>query len=248
MQQFEAATTAHAVLTREGKIVAADAILRSWLGERTIAELLPELGQLTSQHTSPINLLRVDQPPTAAILTLTEIEGELGALLLLRIELAPQEAALYHDAVTGLPDRRALESQRERWQSEAKTETISHAVLFMDLDNFKQINDQHGHATGDKVLRVLAERWQQALRHGDLIVRYGGDEFVALLRGINSAPAAKPIVERLQKITEQPLEMDGQSLHVQVTIGLALASNGSVSLEHLVAEADRAMYAAKRNQ
>jgi diguanylate cyclase (GGDEF)-like protein len=246
MQQT--ATTANAVLTREGKIVAADAVFKSWLGERTIAELLPELGQLTFQHISPINLLRVDQPPTTAILTLTEIEGELGELLLLRIELVPAKEVMYRDPVTGLPDRRALESQRERWQSETKTVTVSHAVLFMDLDNFKQINDQHGHATGDKVLRVLAERWQQALRHGDLIVRYGGDEFVALLRGINSAAAAKPIVGRLQKITQQPLEMDGQSLHVQVTIGLALASNVSVSLEHLVAEADRAMYAAKRNQ
>jgi diguanylate cyclase (GGDEF)-like protein len=246
MQQT--ATTANAVLTREGKIVAADAVFRLWLGERTMAELLPELGQITSEHILSTNLHRVDQPPAAAMLTLTEIDGEVGELLLLRIELAPPEPAWYRDPVTGLPDRRALESQRERWQSETKTEVISHAVLFIDLNDFKQINDQHGHAMGDKVLRVLAERWQQALRHGDLIVRYGGDEFVALLRGTGSIAAAKPIVGRLQKITQQPLEMDGQSLHVQVTIGLALASDMSVSLEHLVAEADQAMYAAKGNR
>jgi diguanylate cyclase (GGDEF)-like protein len=246
MQQT--AITANAVLTREGKIVAADAVFRSWLGERTIVELLPELGRITSKYVSSVNLHRDDQPPTTALLTVTEIDGELGELLLMRIELAPPEPAWYRDPVTGLPDRRALESQRECWQNETKTETISHAVLFMDLDDFKQINDQHGHAMGDKVLRVLAERWQQALRHGDLIVRYGGDEFVALLRGISSAAAAKPIVERIQTATEQPMELDGQSLHVQVTIGMALAINASVSLENLVAEADRAMYAAKENR
>jgi diguanylate cyclase (GGDEF)-like protein len=183
----------------------------------------------------------------SASISVSEINGELGELLLLQIDIAPSTGAVYRDTVTGIPDRRALEWQRQYWRHESKTDAIPHALLFMDLVGFKQINDQHGHALGDKVLQSLSERWQHSLRHGDLIVRYGGDEFVVLLRGIGTAKATRPIIERLERVTEQPLEFGSQTLQLQVTIGLALANDLSVSLEQLLAQADQSMYAAKRS-
>lgn len=248
MQQTETATTANGILNRTGKLVALDSVLRSWLGDRELVELLPALSDVGPRQFLQTALHRVAESPCMANLVITQIDGELGELMLLRIDIASPVSALHLDAVTGLPDRRALESQRQLWQTEAKTDAIPHALLFMDLVGFKQINDQHGHALGDKVLQALAERWQHSLRHGDLIVRYGGDEFVVLLRGVDSRKSAQPIIERLQKVTEKPLEIDGQLLQGKVTIGLALASDLSVDLETLLAVADQAMYAAKREE
>jgi diguanylate cyclase (GGDEF)-like protein len=247
MQQFENATTGHGVLTRAGKLVAADRVLRSWLGGREFSEMLPELSDVASKEVLQTVLARVDKAPISASISVSEIDGELGELLLVQIDIFPPESAHYRDPVTGLPDRRALEWQRQSWRHESKTEAVPHALLFMDLVGFKHINDQHGHALGDKVLQALAERWQHSLRHGDLIVRYGGDEFVVLLRGIGTAKAAQPIIERLQKITEQPLQLQDKLLRVEVTIGLSLADDLSVSIEALLAEADKTMYAAKRS-
>jgi diguanylate cyclase (GGDEF)-like protein len=246
VQQTNTPTTANGILSRNGKLVAADPVLQSWLGDRELSEVLPELDAVEPRQVLQTTLHRIAESPCKANLFITQLDGELGELLLLRIDTAPAKSALYLDAVTGLPDRRALESQRQLWRNEAKTDAIPHALLFMDLVGFKQINDQHGHVLGDKVLQTLAERWQRSLRHGDLIVRYGGDEFVALLRGVDSAKSAKPIIERLKKITEQPLELEARLLEVKVTIGLALASDLSVELELLLAEADQSMYAAKR--
>lgn len=153
--------------------------------------------------------------------------------------------AEFRDAVTCLPDRRALELQRVRWQRETPAKQVPHALLFMDLDNFKKVNDSHGHATGDKVLAVLAKRWQKSLRGRDLIVRYGGDEFVVLLAGICSAKEVQPVIERLLSATAEPIDVDGRMLIVSATIGLALADDVMVSLDELLSAADHAMYAAK---
>jgi diguanylate cyclase (GGDEF)-like protein len=153
---------------------------------------------------------------------------------------------LHRDALTRLPDRRALALHYANWQRLAAGHDFSFAVLFIDIDQFKPINDQHGHATGDQVLVELAARWQSTLRAGDLLVRYGGDEFVALLAQLEHRQQAEHVMARLTAATAPSIEIEELSLKLDLTIGAALSGPPPHDLEQLIAAADRDMYAAKR--
>jgi diguanylate cyclase (GGDEF)-like protein len=233
----------------KGQFVATDSRLMKWIDGGTLRELLPDVDLQSSGDTVEVQtkLCRANTHPVLAMVEFTSLLGEDQAWRLLRIQILSERGidAEYRDAVTGLPDRRALEPQRVRWQPESSTNQVPHALLFIDLDNFKLVNDSHGHATGDKVLAILAKRWQKSLRGGDLLVRYGGDEFVVLLGGISSENEARPVMDRLLSVAAQPIDVDGLMLTVSATIGLALADEVTVSLEELLTTADQAMYAAK---
>lgn len=243
-------TVANGVLDRStGQFVARDAVLAMWLGDRLLNSLLPDL-QLNLTGGSMVEHTRLccfEKEPELATVEITPLEAEGQDWSLLRIELSPISGNEYHDVVTDLPDRRALESHRARWRREYPHGKFHHAVLFLDLNNFKQINDGLGHAVGDQVLLTLAGRWKQSLRGKDLIVRYGGDEFVALIAGVRSLQEAQPIVDRLRRVTAEAIEIGRRSIEIGVTIGVALADSLETPLEDLLAAADTAMYAAKRS-
>jgi diguanylate cyclase (GGDEF)-like protein len=121
-------------------------------------------------------------------------------------------------------------------------------VLFLDLDDFKQVNDAHGHAAGDLALSELAERWRNAVRDGDLVTRYGGDEFVILLKNVADRDAVETIIERLRAATMAPITLAGRAIIFSATVGIALSDAGQGPIERLIVAADEDMYARKRQR
>jgi diguanylate cyclase (GGDEF)-like protein/PAS domain S-box-containing protein len=170
-----------------------------------------------------------------------------GALARFRGEERIRHQAL-HDGVTGLANRTLLEDRLRHALTSARRHNRRLAVLFLDINNFKWINDSLGHALGDQVLKAVAERLQGALRAEDTLARFGGDEFVVLLPEIEDDDAWKPIVERITSSLESPLDVNGRQIVTTVSIGIALGGAGLhlKDAQALIRDADLAMYAAKQ--
>jgi two-component system CheB/CheR fusion protein len=151
-----------------------------------------------------------------------------------------------HDAITQLPDRGRFEQQLQLlWSQSRPPQRRPLAVLFLDLDNFKLINDRWGHQVGDEALRQVAHRLRAALRTDDFLARYGGDEFVALLAGWHRPEDLRPVVQRLHTALSSPLRLSDQSVLVTASIGIAYSTDDHGSADMLLRAADRAMYASK---
>jgi diguanylate cyclase (GGDEF)-like protein len=171
------------------------------------------------------------------------LESHDGSLALVILHPSEQEPA--PDALTGLPDRRAIVRRLAAWQN-ASQRRLSYAVLFIDLDNFKQINDDYGHAVGDQVLAAVADRLARCVREDDLAVRYGGDEFVVLLKDLQRRQDVAPVVERIRRCIAEPINVDSRPFQVNLTVGVALVADFDVTIEEAIRAADRDMYAQKR--
>ena len=153
-----------------------------------------------------------------------------------------------HDALTGLPNRLLFTQKLETAVSEAAASGEQLAVLFVDLDRFKQINDQYGHAVGDRVLASVARRIKLVLSDGDMVARLGGDEFIVLLRGTPSTDAAPTIAGDIIRALNDRLLIDGQSMLVGASIGISHYPADGTSAAALLLNADAAMYAAKSGE
>ena len=153
----------------------------------------------------------------------------------------------FHDALTQLPNRRLFEDRLEQAIREASRRRQMLALLLIDLDGFKQINDGYGHAAGDVVLKSIAERLRQAVRECDTAARLGGDEFVILLGEASSPEAALQVAEKIQQSILLPVMLGEDALHVGACIGIALYPRHGISGPELLAQADAAMYRGKHN-
>jgi diguanylate cyclase (GGDEF)-like protein len=151
------------------------------------------------------------------------------------------------DPLTGLPDREFLSARLAKLFAGERAADRHFAVIFLDLDNFKQVNDEFGHLIGDGVLHEAARKIAGCLRDGDPLVRYGGDEFVALIHGVTTAHEVVPVVGRVHLALSSPIAIPGGEVSLSLSAGIALASEACSSPEELLAAADRAMYAAKRS-
>ncbi len=153
----------------------------------------------------------------------------------------------YHDPLTKLANRLLFHDRLEHSMLRAKRLISRIAILFIDLDRFKYINDSLGHDAGDRVLCVVAERLQGQVREADTLARLGGDEFVIILEQLKKTEDLSRFVKKLMKELEQPILIAEQKLHVTASIGLSIYPENGVNADSLMSAADIAMYQAKKN-
>lgn len=153
---------------------------------------------------------------------------------------------VYHDSLTRLPNRALLQDRTEQALAQAARGGGQAALLFLDLDGFKEINDRLGHVAGDRVLEAVAGRLCGCVRESDTVARLGGDEFVILLPGVKSAGDADKLATKLLTILSEPIVFGADEAKVGVSIGIALYPRDGGDYAGLLAAADDAMYRAKR--
>jgi len=152
----------------------------------------------------------------------------------------------HHDPLTGLPNRRMFEQRLERALEMSRRSGRACALVFVDLDDFKSINDKLGHAVGDAVLQAAARVIVGAVRQVDTVARLAGDEFTVLCENVDTQDAALQVLEKLQQAFEPPLLVDGKPLAVRASMGVSLFPNDAEDAQSLLASADAAMYRAKQ--
>lgn len=151
-----------------------------------------------------------------------------------------------HDPLTGLANRALFYRRLEEAMVHAEEEDFSVAVMYVDLDDFKQVNDVHGHAAGDALLQAVAHRLHHVMRLADTAARLGGDEFALLFVGIQETSECPPLCAKVEKEVSEPLEFDGLTLTPSCSIGFALYPRDGLTLDTLINAADGRMYQAKR--
>lgn len=152
----------------------------------------------------------------------------------------------YHDSLTGLPNRNLFYDRFEQAIAHAEREQTGFALCFIDLDGFKSINDNHGHATGDALLGEIAIRLRNAVRASDTVARFGGDEFVVLLQDVGDRDAAQQLGDKLLQAIRQPYTLNEQLLLVSSTIGVTQYPQDEQDIKALLHYADAAMYRGKQ--
>jgi diguanylate cyclase (GGDEF)-like protein len=244
--------------------------LATWLGkpvDELVGEPLEGIFGAGREHWELINrTLRSSPVDTAMVVYLRNDADHVAPLearasrvafgdeLLLALTLRkPPSAAHFvsprseqRDPLTELPDRAFLKTRLAALLQGNRAADRQFAVLFVDLDDFKQVNDEHGHITGDRVLRECSRRLAECVREGDHVTRFGGDEFVVLLEHVAEIEEIRPVIERIHLALATPISLPEGEFTPRVSIGVAMASPEHRSPEDLLHEADRAMYAAKR--
>jgi len=151
----------------------------------------------------------------------------------------------HHDELTGLPNRTLFNDRLEHGIEMCKRQGSLLALLFIDLDHFKQINDSLGHQVGDKVLKIVAERLKSQLRREDTLARLGGDEFTIIIEDLKHIQNTQKLAENIQQMMAQPMHIDGHTLYITCSIGISIFPQDDTEPDNLIKYADAAMYRAK---
>jgi diguanylate cyclase len=187
---------------------------------------------------------------------------EIDDRIAIQLELVESKAALtvslveerrarhdaLHDDVTGLPNAALFKDRLQSALVQARRHAWGFAVMFIDLDGFKAINDRHGHDIGDGVLRLVADRLREFVRDGDTVSRRSGDEFLYLMLEVKDEASAQAMAQRILALLAAPAIVDGVSVAVRASIGLARFPADGTSAEALLKHADLAMYEVKRQR
>ncbi|MTV37674.1 sensor domain-containing diguanylate cyclase [Duganella radicis] len=262
-------TAAHRADALNSMFSAFDATLRALLPVRRMAAVLEPDQRLTylsdgagwaetdGWHVVPMSTpgaafgqLRLDLAE-AAILQPAEQEllqfaASQAAAAIERFALQADLAhAARYDELTGLPNRRLFQDRMRLALARSRREHAGGAVLFIDLDDFKCVNDQHGHAAGDQLLRAVAQRIQSCVREADTVARLGGDEFVVLLEEVADAAQVRRVADKICKALAEPVALGAAELPASASIGVAMYPQQGEAVDDLMRHADQAMYASK---
>jgi diguanylate cyclase (GGDEF)-like protein len=189
---------------------------------------------------------RALQPPDQLTCAIAELEGELERL---RHELAEAHYLAYHDALTGLPNRALLLDRLEQSIARASRQETRIGVLFLDLDDFKGVNDRFGHRAGDQLLQQVASRLSASVRANDTACRYGGDEFVIMLPDLAPGVDLNAVADMIRDRMDTQYLLDGRMVGVTASVGVAeFDVSGEPSGSDLLRQADEAMYRSKRSR
>jgi diguanylate cyclase (GGDEF)-like protein/PAS domain S-box-containing protein len=220
---------------------AAAAMWRSYFGVRltvfgepygslTFASRVPRSGEIDQSERDLIHLM--------------------GLFVSAALERAAQneriEQLAFNDTLTGLPNRALFNDRIEQAMASARRYNHRFAVMYLDIDTFKQVNDRYGHAVGDVVLKDVSQRFRSVIRESDTVSRIGGDEFVVLQPVVTGVADAADLARKLSTVMQEPLVLEGQRLDVRVSIGIALYPGDGKTTGELMEAADRALYRAKR--
>ena len=209
---------------------AAHALSHKWTVSNQLRDRLIDLEELVQQRTKALE---------AAIDDLRlEVEQRR------RAEAEARHIAT-HDALTGIPNRHLLRESLGRALSRARRRKTLVAVLLLDLDNFKEVNDTYGHAAGDELLKEMARRLRACVRESDMVARMGGDEFVLLLEDLTEPEEASIVATRVLEQCNQPFDVAGEDVHTPPSIGIAMFPHDCDDGDTLLKIADVAMYEAK---
>jgi diguanylate cyclase len=176
-------------------------------------------------------------------IALTHTETALSAA---RVDIHQAQWRAMHDSLTGLPNRELFQDRLAHAIALADRHDWTLAVMFLDLDRFKHINDVHGHTAGDAALRAIGQRLLRCVRDEDSVCRNGGDEFLYLIMNPRGKKNIEQIADSVLRTVAQPLAISNAELAIKPSIGIAIYPWDGVSVDQLIANADAAMYIAKR--
>ncbi len=201
----------------------------------------------------------VDQRKDGTLYTAEEVisplqreDGRISNFIALQHDITQRERLhqrehylAYHDLLTGLPTRALLQLIQQKAISLANRTQQLLAVMFIDLDGFKPVNDQQGHKAGDQLLAAVGERLRSSIRQSDTIARVGGDEFAMLVPGLDNTETAEALAQKVLDNLARPFALRGRRIQIHASIGIAIFPVHGSDGETLLANADRAMYQAK---
>jgi diguanylate cyclase (GGDEF)-like protein len=239
-------------------------LLGCWLASVAIGalgELVPRESRLPEWFATAFSVASLGATVAMVLLLLWQsrarLQAQVSGVEAAKADLEQAVAALrgkeeqvrnlaYYDALTGLPNRRLFSERLELAVAQARNEGQRLAVLFVDLDHFKDVNDRHGHAVGDQLLHEVGIRLRHCVRAGDTVARFAGDEFTVLLPGIDSADAAGRVAEKVLACLRPPARFGPLELRVTASAGIGLYPAHADSATGLLKRADAAMYRAKQ--
>jgi len=261
-EQTEAAYERHSKqgedLNIEYRIFRSDGEIR-WIREQSTVSNSPDdeqyqsigvLQDITTQKNTEQNLRDARDSLEAMVksrtrklaATVKQLEGEVKEREKIAAEL---DFLANHDALTGLPSLRLCKDRLDHSLAEARRNRQMSAVMFLDLDGFKEVNDEHGHEFGDLVLKATADRIRAEIRETDTVARIGGDEFVIISSSLPEVAIAERIASSLIQQIAQPIHIENSRVTVSASIGISLYPDNGTTAEELIRSADKAMYQIK---